>query len=356
VLGIFESVGEEVFPIVYEVLNTLYITLDGAHLRYSNGNVLIEHEESPLRQVPLHHLGALMLFGNITVSPPLIEECAHAGRAIVWYNPYGEFRARLYGPTTGNVLLRCAQHDAQRCPKTSCRLAMAFVTDKIQNQIFLLQRALRTNAGHGTQLQQAQRLLSSCLEQLPHQADLDAVRGTEGIASHIYFNVFDAFILAQREAFRFTGRTRRPPRDRINALLSFIYTLVAQDCISALEGVGLDPQVGYLNGLRAGRPALALDLMEELRPAFADRFALRSINRRQVQPTHFIEQPDGAVYLNEEGRKQVLRLYQERKGQTIQHPDAQSPVPWGLIPHLQARRLAQTLRGERTEYEPYLVR
>lgn len=338
----------------HTVGNTLYITLENAHLRLSNENLVIEHPDTPLRDVPLHHLQAVVLLGNIQVSTPLIVFCAERGISIVWCSQYGRFKARLEGAQKGNVLLRRAQHLALSDAQQTLQLAKQFVIGKLHNQMQLFLRGVRRYSD--AVLMQAVATMQVYLGKAQHATSLDELRGVEGSAARVYFEHFDRLIRAQREAFRLHGRTRRPPQDRTNALLSFLYTLYVQECISALEAVGLDPQVGYLHALRPGRPALALDLVEALRPAFVDRLALRLINQSIIRPEHFEPPQPNAVYLNEEGRRVVLKAYELRQRETVQHPDAAEPVPWRLVPHLQARRLAQALRGDAPCYEPFLIR
>lgn len=344
----------------YQYLNTLYVMLEGAYLRLDYETVRIEHESAPIKQVPLHHLGAIVVFGNVNLSPALIHQCAEDGRTIVWLDSLGRFKARLEGAVSGNVLLRRAQHQTLSEPGHVLRLAQRFVAGKLQNFYSLLMRTARTlkqNPEQNSQpLYQSAQAIRAWLDIVAHADTLDAVRGAEGQASKAYFEVFDLLIRTQRDAFRFTGRSRRPPRDRVNALLSFLYTLTRIDCQSALESVGLDPQVGYLHALRPGRPALALDLMEEFRPLLADRLALSLINLRQVQPDHFEEHPGGAIYLNIDGRKLVLTEYQKHKQSEISHPLLKQRIPLGLAPHIQARLLARTLRGDIAEYIPFTPR
>jgi CRISPR-associated protein Cas1 len=341
----------------YQLLNTLYVTTDGAYLRLDNEAVEVVHEGATLKRVPLHHLGAIVMLGNITVSPPLMERCAQEGRSLVWLNEFGRFRARVEGPVSGNVLLRRTQHNLLNDAEATCALARQFVRGKLQNQIQVLQRAARERAeSDAIYLRDAIARIRTLLQSLHAARDLDTIRGAEGYASQIYFDALDRLITAQRDSFRMLQRTRRPPRDRFNALLSFVYSLLTADCVSALEGVGLDPQVGYLHALRPGRPALALDLMEELRPAFADRFALSLVNLQQLTPDHFEERPGGAVLLNETGRRELLVAYQKRKQEQVHHPVLDARIPWGLAPHIQARLLARVLRGDILEYPPLQIR
>lgn len=340
----------------YQLLNTLYVTLEGAYLRLDNEAVEIVHENAVIKRVPLHHLGAIVALGNISVSPPLMERCARDGRSIVWLDENGRYRARVEGRVSGNVLLRRAQHKALDDPATTCLFARQIVKGKLHNQLKVLQRAARERTDAAPALQAAIEHIRSHANALAHAPDLDTLRGVEGYASRAYFEVLDNLIVAQRESFRMHHRTRRPPRDRFNALLSIVYSLLTHDYVSALEGVGLDPQVGYLHALRPGRPALALDLMEELRPAFADRFVLSLVNLQQITPDHFEERPGGAVLLNETGRRELLIAYQKRKQEQVHHPVVDARIPLGLVPHIQARLLARTLRGDILEYPPFLIR
>lgn len=344
----------------YQYLNTLYVMLEGAHLRLDYETVRIEHENAPLKQIPLHHLGAIVVFGSISVSSGLIHRCAEDGRTIVWLDSTGRFKGRLEGAVQGNVLLRRAQHEALSQPEHTLRHAQRFVAGKLQNLYRFVMRSARTLKSErptdAEYLYSTAQAIRSCLAQLQETSNLDAVRGVEGKASKAFFEVFDTLIRAQRDQFRFTTRSRRPPLDRVNALLSFLYTLTRIDCQSALESVGLDPQVGYLHALRPGRPALALDLMEEFRPLLADRLALSLINLRQIQPEHFEQHPGGAVYLNTEGRKLVLTEYQKHKQSEISHPLLKQRIPLGLAPHIQARLLARTIRGDIPEYPPFTPR
>jgi len=344
----------------HQLLNTLFVTLEGSYLRLEYDTVRIEHEETPVKKVPLHHLGAIVVFGNVGISPFLLHRCADDGRTVVWMDANGRFKARMEGAVSGNVLLRRAQHDALSDPEYTLNLARRIVAGKLQNTRHVLLRAAREDPpgeGHpDKQLATVAGLLANDIKALPGVQTLDELRGVEGQASKLYFEVFDAMIRTQKESFRFDGRNRRPPRDRVNALISFLYALLMNDCRSALEGVGLDPQVGFLHALRPGRPALALDLMEEFRAYFADRLALRLINLKQIEPKHFDMRPGDATLLNEVGRKEVIVAYQKRKQEEITHPVLKSRVPLGLVPHVQARLLSRVLRGDLTAYTPFLPR
>lgn len=340
------------------LLNTLYVLTQGAYLRLDHETVRIEVEGKTQSQVPLHHLGAIVCFGNVLVSSGLMARCAEDGRTLVLLDSNGRFRARVEGPVSGNVLLRRAQHDALSNPDVAMDIARNVVAGKIQNARQIILRGAREAhiSDEASSLGQTAAQLSQALTRLQRSEDLDQIRGIEGDAARSYFETFGLMVRADREVFRFETRNRRPPRDPVNALLSFLYTLLLNDCIGAAEGVGLDPQVGYLHALRSGRASLALDLMEELRPILADRLALTLINRRQITARDFEERPGGAVYLNESGRKQVIVAYQKRKQEEVSHPVLQRKIPFGLIPHIQARLLARFLRGDVEAYLPFLYR
>jgi CRISPR-associated protein Cas1 len=270
----------------------------------------------------------------------------------------GRFLARVVGPVSGNVLLREAQYQAHLDPERCAGVARSIVAGKVHNQRSVLLRAAREagNAEKKNDLGKAAERLSGYLSRLESSHDIDEIRGFEGQSSSDYFSVFDHMILSQRTDFKFANRNRRPPRDRINALMSFLYALLMSDCTAAAEGVGLDPQFGYLHSLRSGRPSLSLDLMEEFRPVFADRLALSLVNKQQIGADHFDLRPGGSVLLNDEGRKVVLTAYQKRKQIEVHHPLLKSKTPLGLVPHLQARILARHLRGDLRDYYPYYPR
>jgi len=343
---------------VKEFLNTLYVTRERAYLHLDHDTIRMEVKEEKPLQMPLHHLGSIICFGDVLLSPALIHRCAEDGRTITLLDRNGHFKARIEGPTSGNVLLRQAQHVANSDAQRTLSIARNIVAGKIQNSRQVLLRASRE-----TESERDQQLLSlaalthaNALQRLEQHTLVNAVRGSEGDAARSYFEVFGAMVREDREAFTPHGRTRRPPLDRMNALLSFVYTLLRSDCTGALEGVGLDPQVGFLHTLRPGRPALALDLMEELRSVLADRLVLSLVNRRQLQRTDFIEREGGAIHLTEKGRKEVILAYQNRKQDEIQHKIVERKIPLGLIPHVQARLLARHIRGDIPEYFPFLYR
>jgi CRISPR-associated protein Cas1 len=336
-----------------QLLNTLYVQTQGAYLRLDGETLRVEVEKELRLQIPLHHLGALVVFGNVLLSPFLLKSCAEAGRAVVWLSSGGRFVGRLAGPVSGNVLLRRAQHEALADPRRTADVARQMVVGKVRAQRAVLARASREAKEAGTEdaLRRAVGQLDQAAQLALAAPDVDTARGAEGQAAAVYFGVFDRLLIPG--PLRFETRSRRPPRDAVNALLSFLYTVLRGDCTAALEGVGLDPQVGFLHVLRPGRPALALDLMEEFRPGMADRLALALVNRRQIGPQHFEPRPGGAVYLNEEGRRAVLTAIQKQKQATRPHRLFKEPVPLGLLPHVQARLLARHLRGDLPLYPPH---
>ena len=341
-----------------QLLNTLFVLTQGAYVHLEGETIKVEAEGKTLNQVPLHHIGAIVVMGNVSVSPFFVHRCAEDGRALSWLTQGGRFKARIEGPASGNVLLRRAQYDAQASREYSTAIARWIVDGKIRNVKATLLRGSResTDAEVSARLSDAARSMDKQIEALAQNPEIDSVRGIEGAAGRTYFGVFDLLIRAQKDAFTFKGRSRRPPTDRVNALLSFLYALLVTECAGAAQGVGLDPQVGFLHTLRPGRPALALDLMEELRPVFVDRLALAMINLRQIQAAHFEDRPGGAVYLNEKGRKEVIIAYQKRKQTELTHAALDRKVPLGLVPHVQARLLARYLRNDCKQYVPFVLR
>jgi CRISPR-associated protein Cas1 len=339
-----------------KLLNTLFVTTEGASLRKDGENIVAEVEGAERARVPLHMLGSVMVFGAIFVSPPLIQVLAASGITLVLLDRVGRFQARVEGPVSGNVLLRRAQYRASEAPDDIVR---GLVSGKIANQRVVLQRALRDH-GDGAPPDQRGKVeaaidrLGFILRRVAHLNEgVDVLRGAEGEAAQTYFSVFDHLIRAPDPDIRFRGRTRRPPLDPVNALLSFLYTLLTHDCRSAAESVGLDPAVGFLHRERPGRPSLALDLMEELRPVLADRLALSLLNRRQLRIGDFETRDGGAVLLSDDGRKIVLTAWQERKKEERRHPFLEEAAPLGLVPYLQAQLLARHLRGDLDAYPPW---
>jgi len=340
------------------LLNTLYVTTPLSYLHLDNDTVRVEVERETRLRVPLHHLGGVVTFGNVLVSPALMHRLADEGKSLVLLNEHGRFKARLEGPVSGNILLRQAQHARAADPEFTLATARAFVAGKIKNTRQVLVRGAREakDDEESTRLTRRADDLAAALRALPSAGDLDTVRGIEGEAARQYFAGLNLVLRADaRAVFAMDGRSRRPPRDRMNALLSFLYAMLMNDCRSAVEAVGLDPQLGFLHAVRPGRAALALDLMEEFRP-FADRLALTLVNRAQLNRDDFTEHDGGAVTLAEGGRKTVVVAWQEKKREELAHPLLEQPVAIGLLPLLQARFLARTLRGEMESYLPFLGR
>jgi len=341
---------------VHELLNVLYVLIQGAVLHLEHDTVRVEIEHETRLRAPLMRLSGIVVFGQVTVTPFLIQRCAEDGRSLVWLDRNGRFKARVEGPTRGNVLLRRAQHLALSDSERTWRIARQIVAAKIQNSRQSLLRSARDagKAAERAPLDEAAERLATILRRLRDCSDLDGIRGNEGEAARTYFGVFGSMVRGDKSSFTPDGRTRRPPRDRANAILSFLYALVSAECSAALEGAGLDPQVGYLHSLRPGRPALALDMMEEFRPVLADRLALTLINRRQLAAADFEATPGGAVRLTDDGRRAVITAYQKRKEEEIQHRALKQKLPLGLAPHVQARLLARHLRGDLKDYPPFL--
>ncbi|SNB46409.1 type I-C CRISPR-associated endonuclease Cas1c [Geobacter sp. DSM 9736] len=340
-----------------QLLNTLYVMTQGAYVCLDHETVKVEVDGKVQMQVPLHHLGAIVTFGNVMLSPFIMGRCADDGRAVVILGRNGRFKCRVTGKTHGNVLLRQAQYEAMRDPASAAAVARNIVAGKIKNSREILMRGARETGAHEEKaaLHGAAQVLADSLFHLKDTLDIDHIRGLEGEAAHAYFNVFSTMVKEEdRASFTMNGRNRRPPLDPMNGLLSFLYTLLLNDCITAVEGVGLDSQMGFLHAIRPGRPSLGLDLMEEFRSVLADRLALTLINRKQITAKHFEVRSGGATYLNEAGRKEVLTSYQKRKQEEFHHPVLSEKVPFGLLPHVQARLLARYLRGDLEQYTPVL--
>ncbi len=337
-------------------LNTLFVTTQGAYLAKEGETVVVKVEKEIRLRIPVHTIGGIVCFGNVSCSPFLMSFCAENGVGISFLSERGRFLARVQGPVSGNVLLRREQYRRADDLLASAEVAMAVLTGKIANSRTVLQRALRDHADKmaADAVSVAVKRLGNYLDLLNDGQPLDILRGYEGDAAHLYFSVFDHMIVSQKEAFSFQERNRRPPLDNVNALLSFIYTLLLHDIRSALESVGLDPAVGFLHRDRPGRPSLALDIMEEFRPFLADRLVLSLINLRQVQGKGFEKSDSGAVVMNDETRKKVLVAYQERKQEEIVHPFLDEKVTIGILFHIQALLLARYLRGDIDGYPPFI--
>lgn len=345
-----------------KLLNTLYVTTPGASLNKDGANLVARVEDEERARVPLHLLAGVVVFGAIYLSPALIAACAEAGICLVLLDRVGRFQARIEGPVRGNVLLRRAQYRVAEDEADTLELVRSLVLGKLVNQRQLLLRARRD---HGAELSDARRQrwdyvidqLAAIGQRISGQDhSCDTLRGHEGEAARLYFELFPDLVRSPDAEITFRGRSRRPPLDPVNAVLSFLYTLLTHDCRSACEAVGLDPAVGFLHRDRPGRPSLALDLMEELRPLLADNVALSLINRRQLRARDFDFRDGGAVWLNDEGRKTVLAAWQEKKQQTRQHEFIEETVPLGLLPYVQAQLLSRHLRGDLDAYPPCLFR
>jgi CRISPR-associated protein Cas1 len=338
------------------LLNTLYVTTQGAYLAREGETVLVRADQEVKLRVPIHTLGGIVCFGQVSCSPPLMGLCGERNVAISFLSENGKFYARVQGPVSGNVLLRREQYRRADKEDASAEIARMVVLAKVANCRTVLLRGLRDHAENPQvpALEAATARLARLLDDLRQPVPLDTARGLEGDAARTYFGVFDHLITAQKEDFFFRERSRRPPLDNLNALLSFFYTLLVHDVAAALETVGLDPAVGYLHRDRPGRPSLALDLTEEFRPVLADRLALSLVNRQQIRGKGFRKTETGAVLMDDATRKEVLVAYQKRKQEEIQHPFLEEKVEVGLLPFVQAMLLARYLRGDLDGYPPFL--
>jgi CRISPR-associated protein Cas1 len=343
------------------MLNTIYVTSEGAWLRKDGANLVVEVDGVEKGRAPLHMLNGVVGFGRPGASPALMAACAEAGIALSFCDPNGRFQARVEGPRSGNVLLRRAQYRTADNPAARAAIVRGIVAAKAANQRTVLLRALRDHGASippesAAALRAAADRLSDAARRALIAPSVDTLRGLEGEAAAAYFGVFDRLIRRDEAAFRFRGRSRRPPLDRMNALLSFLYAMLGHDCRAALEAHGLDSQVGFLHADRPGRAGLALDMMEELRPVLADRLALSLVNRGQLKADQFIVEAAGAVRLTDAARKEVLVAWQERKRDELIHPFLGEQTPLGLVAHLQAQLLARTLRGDLDGYPAFVWR
>jgi CRISPR-associated protein Cas1 len=337
-------------------LNTLFVTTQGSYLSKEGETVVVKVEGEIRLRIPIHTIGGIVCFGQVSCSPYLMGFCGEKGVAVSFLSEHGKFLARVEGPVSGNVLLRREQYRWADDPVRSADMARSVLTAKIANCRTVLQRVLRDHPGKMEEenLRRTVLLLGRCLELCGLEETLDTLRGIEGESAAAYFAVFDHLIVAQKDDFRFRQRNRRPPLDNVNCLLSFLYTLLVHDARSALESVGLDPAVGFLHRDRPGRPGLALDLIEEFRPVLADRLALSLINLKQVQNKGFEKTETGAVFMDGDTRKKVLVAYQERKQEEIIHPFLEEKLTVGLLMHTQALLMARYLRGDLDGYPPFI--
>ena len=339
-----------------KLLNTLFVTSEEAYLALETENVAVYIGEEKKAQYPLLVLESIISFSYKGASPALMGACARQEIQLTFLTPRGRFLARVCGQEQGNVLLRKEQYRLSDKLEKSCHIARNFIFGKVYNQRWVLERTLRDHRMRvdAAKLESASQALAGLLPAIETQTDLDSLRGLEGEASVRYFHVFDEMVLNQKADFLFDGRNRRPPTDNMNALLSFAYVLLSNDCASALESVGLDSYVGFMHRDRPGRTSLALDLMEELRAPMADRLCITLVNNRVLQDKHFERQESGAVFLGEDGRKLFLSAWQNKKKEEITHPYLKEKMAWGLVPYVQSLLLARCLRGDLDGYPPFL--
>lgn len=335
--------------------NVLYITTPETYLSLDGENVVVRKDEKTTMRLPLHNLESIVCFNYPGVSPALMGACAERRIGLCFLKPSGHFLARVTGGVSGNVLLRRRQHELSRQEAASVSIARSILLGKIANSRKVIERALRDHAllVDVPALESASQFLKAALTEVQAADSLETLRGLEGNAAKRYFGVFDQLILQQKEAFPFSDRNRRPPLDNMNALLSFLYTLLTHDVTAALETVGLDPQMGFLHADRPGRPSLALDLIEELRAPLADRLALSLVNLKQIKGAGFTQKESGGVLMDDATRKEVLTAWQKRKTEAVMHPYLKERVPCGLLPHVQAMLLARHLRGDLDAYPPF---
>lgn len=339
-----------------KLLNTLFVTSEGAYLSLDGENVVVKNSDEVIARFPLHNFEGIISFSYAGASPALMGALARRGIDLSFCTPNGGFLARTTASANGNVLLRRRQYRIADDEKESCEIARNIIFAKVHNCRWSIDRTARD---HGLRIEvdkilsTAQRL-TEMLPAIKNTSSLGSLRGLEGEAASLYFSVMDQMILTNKTDFFFVGRSRRPPMDKMNALLSFAYALLARDCASALESVGLDSYVGFLHTDRPGRMSLALDLMEEFRPCLADRFVLTLINNRIIKASDFDEQAGGAVNLTDSGRKRFLLSWQERKREIITHPYLKEKMPWGLVPYIQALLLSRYIRGDLDGYPPFL--
>ena len=339
-----------------KLLNTLYVTSENSYLALDGENVVVFDGQAEIGRLPLHNLDGIVSFGYRGTSPALMGACVERNVSLCYLTPQGKFLARISGKTRGNVALRQQQYDSSRDTAVSLGIAKNCILGKVYNSCWVLERAIRD---HKLQIdvervKGASMFLKNSLDLIQNSQTKEQLRGYEGEAASIYFGVLDQLILQQKKEFIFQGRNKRPPQDPVNALLSFVYTLLTNTITSALETVGLDPYVGYLHTDRPGRASLSLDLIEEFRAVLADRFVLSLINRKMITGKEFKKQENGAVRMDDEARKRVLVEWQNRKKEVITHPYLQEKVEWGMVPYVQAMLLARYLRGDLDGYPAVL--
>ena len=339
-----------------KMLNTFYITSPDAYLSLDGENVVVKQDGSELRRVPLHNLEGIVTFGRQGASPALMGKCAKAGIYLVFMTEYGRFQASIVGEEQGNVLLRKAQYRYADDEQKSLEISKNILIGKLHNSRWVLERTIRDHPLRvdTEKIKRISDFISNATKSIRKARHPGELFGLEGEAASLYFSVFDEMILTNKDDFYFKKRTKRPPLDNVNALLSFAYTLLANDVSAALSAVGLDPFVGFLHKDRPGRRSLAMDIMEELRAPFADRFVLKLINLRQITKDDFTQRENGATILKDESRKVFLEAWQKRKQETLEHPFLKEKISWGLVSHAQALLLSRFLRGDLDEYPPFL--
>lgn len=338
-----------------KLLTTLYITLPDAYLALKGENISVIQDDQSIGRVPLHNLEAICTFGRQGASPALMAACMERNIALTFLTTSGQMRGKVIGMTNGNVILRKTQYRISDDEKKSAEIASHFLVGKLYNAKWMLERMTRDHALRLDieKFKKASHYLTESMHQLMNSNDLEQLRGIEGNAASVYFSLLDDMILQQKDDFFFKGRNRRPPLDNVNALLSLAYSLLATDVGAALETVGLDAYVGFLHRDRPGRMSLALDMMEELRGVYADRFVLSLINKKQIQANDFVKKESGAVLLTDEARKKVFELWHRKKDEKITHPYLKEKISWGLVPHAQALLLARYIRGDLDAYPPF---
>lgn len=336
--------------------NTLYVTLPNSYLSLDGETIVIYNENEIAGRVPLHNLENIVCFGYRGASPALMGKCAEKQIGLCFLTQHGRFLARISGPVSGNVLLRTTQYQWSQEPWRSAEIARMFLLGKIYNGRWCLERVRRDHPMRvdDARLGDSVSQMLQCIEMLKTADSRDSLMGIEGIAAKAYFGSFNEMILRNEADFHFDGRNRRPPLDPVNAMLSFVYTLLGNEIAGALEAVGLDPAVGFLHTLRPGRSSLALDLLEELRAPLADRFVLSQINLGSVTGKDFEQKENGAFYLKDDARRKFLAAWQKRKQETLIHPFLKEKIPWGLVPYAQAMLLARYIRGDLDTYPPFL--
>lgn len=337
------------------LLNTLYVTSGNRYLSLDGENVVVSEEQKEIGRIPLHNLQAIVTFGYTGASPALMGACATRNIDLSFMSGNGRFLARVTGEVKGNVMLRKQQYRISEDEQKSIQIARNFILGKVYNARWVLERASRDYALRldVEQIKRKSAFLAQSLGNIRKCERADMLLGLEGEAASVYFSVFNELILQQKENFYFNGRNKRPPLDNVNAMLSFSYSLLAGMCGSALEAVGLDPYVGFFHTDRPGRISLALDIMEEFRSIMADRFVLTLINKRIIKHEYFIKKENGAVILNDEGRKIFLSAWQSKKQEVIKHPFLDEKIEWGMVPYVQSLLLARYLRGDLDEYPPF---